>query len=299
MRGVGHVVAVADVAHLQTLSTALCSRTVIRSAQHLAGVAEIRQAVDHRMLAWAARSPPPPGQGADHNAVTVPQQHRAVSSTGSPFARSGSPCWEEQGVAAQLVHPGLKGDAGAVEFFSKIMARVLPFSLSWAMPCFWLNFSWSAVFRIFKISSLDRSSSFPSVFFHLRSPFLSIPLNGSAWCRCPRRTAAPTGWRGTLPSSRVADRTPERTASTLQFAFSAISGGITPLRIMAGTWDSPSSGMGPRGPPDPAGAWCSPPGGSQLFRLQRHRQPGGSEAGADAVHCLAAVRALATAATGV
>ena len=30
----------------------------------------------------------------------------------------------------------------------------------------------------------------------------------------------------------------------------------------------------------------------QLFRLQRHRQPGGSEVGADAVHCLAAVRAL-------
>ena len=82
--------------------------------QHLAGVAEVGQAVDdgnfgvlgqplHLLL----------GKGADHDAVAVPVQHPGGVLNGLPSADLTLLAGEEQGMAPQLVHPRLEGDTGA------------------------------------------------------------------------------------------------------------------------------------------------------------------------------------------
>ena len=82
--------------------------------QHLAGVAEVGQAVDdgdggeagqllHLLL----------GEGADHNAIAVAVQHPGGVLHRLAPADLALLSGQEQGVAAQLEHARLKGDAGA------------------------------------------------------------------------------------------------------------------------------------------------------------------------------------------
>ena len=247
--GVGHVVAVADVAHLQTLQHRLVLPDRHQVGQHLAGVAEIRQAVDHRDVGVGRQGLHLLlGKGADHNAVTVPQQHPGGVLHRLAPADLALLAGEEQGVAAQLVHPGLKGDAGAGGIFLEDHGQSLALQLIVGDAVFLAEFQLVRGIQDLQNILFRQVKQLQQVFFHLRSPF---SLDSPQWVSMVPMPSSDSSsnrmaW-GTLPSSRVADRTPERTASTLQFAFSAISGGITPLRIMAGTWDSPSSGMGASG----------------------------------------------------
>ena len=82
--------------------------------QHLAGVAEVGQAVNHGNLGVLGQ----PlhlllGEGADHNAVAVSVQHPGGVLNGLPPADLTLLAGEEQGVSPQLVHARLEGDAGA------------------------------------------------------------------------------------------------------------------------------------------------------------------------------------------
>ena len=81
--------------------------------QHLAGVTEVGQTVDdgdvgvgrqglHFLL----------GKGTDHDAVAVAQQHPGGVLHRLAPADLALLAGEEQGVAAQLIHTGLKGDTG-------------------------------------------------------------------------------------------------------------------------------------------------------------------------------------------
>ena len=54
--------------------------------------------------------------------------------------KNGVACYVETGAWSKKAFPTSKDTRVRVEFFSKIMARVLPRRWSWAMPCFWLNF---------------------------------------------------------------------------------------------------------------------------------------------------------------
>ena len=112
--GVDHVVAVADEAHLQPLQPSLALPDGHEVGQHLAGVGEVGEAVDdgdvgipgqllHLLL----------GVGADHDAVAVAGEHPGGVLHRLAPADLALPAGEEEGVAPQLEHAGLKGDPGA------------------------------------------------------------------------------------------------------------------------------------------------------------------------------------------
>ena len=111
--GVGHVVAIPDVAQLQSLQGGLVLPDGHQVGQHLAGVTEVGQAVDdgdvgvtgqgfHLLLM----------EGADHDAVAVAGQDPGGVLDGLAPADLALLAGQEQSVSAQLVHSSLKGDPG-------------------------------------------------------------------------------------------------------------------------------------------------------------------------------------------
>ncbi len=111
--GVGHVVAVADVADLEALQLGLVLPNGHQIRQHLAGVAEVREPVDdgngavfrqilHLLL----------GKGADHDAVAVAAEDPGGVLHRLAPANLAYRIGEEQGVAPQLEHAHLKGYPG-------------------------------------------------------------------------------------------------------------------------------------------------------------------------------------------
>ena len=112
--GVCHVVAITDVAQLQAGQLALVLPDGHEISQHLAGVAEVGQTVDHgdggvfgQGLHLFL------GKGADHDAITEPGEHPGGVLHRLVAADLAVLVGEVNGVAPQLVHAGLKGDPGA------------------------------------------------------------------------------------------------------------------------------------------------------------------------------------------
>ena len=111
--GVGHVVPVADVAQLQPFQLALVLPDGHQVGQHLAGVAEIGEAVDHGdggILGQGLHLLL--GEGADHNAVTEPGEHPGRVLHRLVPADLAVLVGEVDGVAPQLVDARLKGHPG-------------------------------------------------------------------------------------------------------------------------------------------------------------------------------------------
>ena len=104
---------VADKAQLQAAQAALVLPDGHQVRQHLAGMAIIRQAVDHGNGAVSSQVLHLLlGKGTDHNAVQIPGQHPGgILHRFSPADLQivGA---EEQGHAPQLIHAHLKGDPG-------------------------------------------------------------------------------------------------------------------------------------------------------------------------------------------
>ena len=105
---------------------------------------------------------------------------RAVSCTGSP-----RPIWEPSAPSTTAYPPSWlmptsKLTRVRVEDFSKIMPKHLPFRAGCSMPCFVSYFSWSARFRMSRISSPVRSSSFSKCFMAIYPFSLILPFQEHA-----------------------------------------------------------------------------------------------------------------------
>ena len=176
-------------------SRVIFSRTVIRSASTWQGWAKSVRPLTTGMGAIRAKASTSAWAKVR---IMMPSQYRAstraVSSTGSP-----RPIWlslpdRNRAWPPSWYMPTSKDTRVLVEFFSKIMARVLPLRWSWAMLCFWLNFIWSAVSRISWMSSRDRSSSLSKSFFILTPPVFEPAHNTS---RPPPGSQTPETQAGT------------------------------------------------------------------------------------------------------
>ena len=125
-QGVHHVVAVADKAQLQPLQGALVLPDGHQVRQHLAGVAEVRQAVDDGHAAVLGQSLHLVlAEGADHDAVHIPGEHPGCVLDRLAPADLGAFRPQHHGVAAQLVDAHLKADAGAGGGFLENHAQAL------------------------------------------------------------------------------------------------------------------------------------------------------------------------------
>ena len=111
---IGHVVAVADVAHIQPLNAPLVLAHGLQIRQHLAGVAEVRQAVDNRDAAHARqRFHFFLRKGANHDAVQIAAQDARSVLHRFAAANLQIAAGQEQRMTPQLVHARLKADARA------------------------------------------------------------------------------------------------------------------------------------------------------------------------------------------
>ena len=111
--GVGHVVAIADVAHVH-IQAALVLPHRLQIRQHLAGMAEVGQAVDDRdgaVLGQVFHFLL--GKGADHDAVQIAAQNAGGVFHGFAAADLQVVGRKEHAHAAQLVDAGLEGNTGA------------------------------------------------------------------------------------------------------------------------------------------------------------------------------------------
>ena len=118
--GICHIVAVTHIADLQALQLGLVLPDSHKIRQHLAGMAEVGEAVDdgdravfrqilHLLL----------GKGADHDAVAVAADNPCGILHRLPPANLADGVGEKQCVASQLEHPYLEGYPGAGRVFGE------------------------------------------------------------------------------------------------------------------------------------------------------------------------------------
>jgi hypothetical protein len=194
-QGVGHVVAVADVAHLQPFQHRLMLPDGHQVGQHLAGMAEVGQAVDDRDIGVGRQGLHfLLGKGTDHDTVAVAQQHPGGILYRLAPADLALLAGKKQGVAAQLVHTGLKGDTGTGGVLLKNHGQGLALELIVSNAMLLAKFQLVGGVQDLQDLLAGQVQQLQQVFFHRLFPS-PAKISGSAWCRCPRRTAAPAEWR--------------------------------------------------------------------------------------------------------
>ena len=111
-QGVRHVVAVADVAELQTVELVLMLADCLEVSENLAGVAVVGQTVDYRDRAVLSEILDfLLSEGADHNTTEVTGQNARGVLNRLAAADLKIAGRKEQRLTAELVHTGLKGNA--------------------------------------------------------------------------------------------------------------------------------------------------------------------------------------------
>ena len=172
--GVGHIVAVADEAQLQTLQPGHLLPDGHQVGQHLAGVGKVGETVDdrdggvlgqllHLVLAI----------GADHDAVTVAAEHPGGVGDGLAPADLALLAGEEERVAAHLVGSHLEGHPGPGGVFLKDHGQGLALQAVVGQAVLLV-----VLHLIGHVQDLGdflpgQVQQLEQVFFHLRSPILT------------------------------------------------------------------------------------------------------------------------------